>query len=100
MRARTANVISSEAEKSKIAVKVNHCPATRLRTLTLFARRVMRARTANVISSEAEKSKIVVKGKSLPRNTSPYPDTMRAPLGLITTASSDFWSLLPSVGEG
>ncbi len=27
------------------------------------------------------------------RNTSPHPDTMRAPLGLTTTASSDFWSL-------
>ena len=47
-----------------------------------------------VISSEAEKSKSVVKGnRSAPEHVSAPWHHARAPLGLTTTASSNFWSL-------
>ena len=79
MRDRTAIVISSEAEKSKIVVKGNRSPRDTSKHVTLTrARQVMRDLTAPVISSEAEKSKSVVKGNRCPLDTSPHPDTMRA----------------------
>ena len=91
-------IVQCSLIRSMHSFPVNPCPSTVASSPSSHSH--ARQLPSIVISSEAEKSKSVVKGnRSAPEHVSAPWRQARAPLGITTAASSDFWSLLPSVGE-